>query len=208
MEGLPKKMAKLTLQDIEVNSIDQLIDQPSPAFKETLEKMLTDNNEEIARLDKLNKKILECLEMVDEQEQTKLRVVPGDQQNTSRVGLWNIIHINLPILKFQAPTCWPELPEKVWLRVLQNLPVKDVNNVHLVCRNLHQIANLHVNPKLIFKEDSPKDLESLVQSSRIFEELELPKGFGDHLLLPVKFELLEEYLGFTGPHIKSCSLKI
>jgi hypothetical protein len=208
MEGKIQKMAKLTLQEIEVNSIEQLIAHPFLAFKESLKKMLADNNEEITRLAKLNKKILECLDRIDQQDQTKLRVVPDDQQNTSRVGLCNIIHINLSILKFQAPTCWPELPEKVWLRILKNLPVKDVNNVHLVCRNLHQIANLHVNPKLSFKEESPKDLESLVQSSRIFEELELPKGYGDHLLLPVKFELLEEYLGFTGPHIKSCSLKI
>jgi hypothetical protein len=28
--------------------------------------------------------------------------------------------------------------------------VKVVNNVHLVCKNLHQIANLYVNPRLLF----------------------------------------------------------
>jgi hypothetical protein len=60
---------------------------------------------------------------------------------------------------------------------------------------------------LSFKENSPKDLESLVKSSRIFEELELPKGCGDHLLLPAKFEELEKYLGFTGPHIKKLITK-
>jgi hypothetical protein len=109
----------------------------------------------------------------------------------------------MPIpLNFQAPSCWSELPEKVWLRVLQNLPVKDVNSVHLVCRNLHQIANLHVNPKLSFKKGSPEDLESLVQSSRIFEELEFSKGSSDYLTSFQRFQILEKYLGFTGPHIK------
>ncbi len=79
--------------------------------------------------------------------------------------------------------------------------MKDVNNVHLVCRNLHQIANLHVNPKLRFEKKSTKDLASLVESSRIFEELEFLKG-SEYLLLPEKIQPLEEYLGFTGPHIK------
>jgi hypothetical protein len=65
-----QKKVKWTLQDIEVNSIDQLIAQASPAFKETLEKMLTDNNEKIARLTDLNEKILECLDRIDEQDQT------------------------------------------------------------------------------------------------------------------------------------------
>jgi hypothetical protein len=88
MEGLPQKMTKLTLQDIEVNSIEQLIAQPIPAFKETLKKMLTDNNEEIARLTKLNRKILKCLDRIDEQCQQIVRVVPDDQQNTSRVGFF------------------------------------------------------------------------------------------------------------------------
>ncbi len=91
---------------------------------------------------------------------------------------------------FQNITCWSELPEKVWLRVLEKLPVKDVNSVHLVCRNLHQIANLHVNPKLGFVENWPKDLEALAQSSRIFEELEITKKCGEHLLIPEKFQVL------------------
>ncbi len=56
---------------------------------------------------------------------------------------------------------------------LENLPVKDVNNVHLVCRNLHQIANMHVNPILRFYRNSLQDLESLVKSSRIFEKIGL-----------------------------------
>ncbi len=87
--------------------------------------------------------------------------------------------------------------------MFQSLSVKDVNAVHLVCGNLHQIANLYVNPKLSLDDkDSSKDLESLVQSSRIFEELEFHKGCGDYLLLPAKFDILGEYLGFTGPHIK------
>jgi hypothetical protein len=71
-----QKKVKWTLQDIEVNSIDQLIAEPSPALKETLEKMLAANNEEItshnekiARLTDLNEKILECLDRIDEQEQ-------------------------------------------------------------------------------------------------------------------------------------------
>jgi hypothetical protein len=74
-----QKKVKWTLQDIEENSIDQLIAQPSPAFKETLEKLLATNNEaiashseKIARLTSLNEKILECLERIDEQDQKNL----------------------------------------------------------------------------------------------------------------------------------------
>ncbi len=78
--------------------------------------------------------------------------------------------------------------------------------MHLVCKKLHQIANLHVNPKLSFHEDSPKDLASLVQSSRIFEELEFSEGCGDHLKSQEKFQPLSKYLGFTGPHIKTLSI--
>jgi hypothetical protein len=74
-----QEKSKLTLQYIEENSVDQLIAQPSPAFKETLKKMLTANNEEIVRLGKLNIKILECLERFDEQDQEKA------QQNSSKV---------------------------------------------------------------------------------------------------------------------------
>jgi hypothetical protein len=81
--------------------------------------------------------------------------------------------------------------------------VKDVNNVHLVCRNLHQIANLHVNPKLCFKSELPeRDLKSLVQSSRIFEELEFLAEWS-FLWYQEKFELIEEYLGFIGSYIKT-----
>jgi hypothetical protein len=86
--------------------------------------------------------------------------------------------------------------------VLKNLPVSDVNSLHLVCRNLHQIANLHVNPVVRFIKDSPKDLESLVQSSRVFEELKFDEGCSYYFLSQEKFEILEEYLGFTGNHVK------
>ncbi len=106
--------------------------------------------------------------------------------------------------------------------MLQNLPVKDVNNVHLVCRNLHQIANLHVNPILRLKVNSPEDLESLVKSSRIFRELKF--GYdGDededeeishsiqfsevYLVDPEKFEMLEKFIRFTGPHMKNLLIK-
>jgi hypothetical protein len=94
------------------------------------------------------------------------------------------------------------LPEKVWLRVLKNLTVKDVNNLHLVCRNLHQIANLHANQKLRFWEDSPKHLESLLGSSRIFEELEFLAGSEDHL----SNQNLKQFIGFTGPHIQELTI--
>jgi hypothetical protein len=73
----------LTLQDIKdtkENSIEQLLVQPIPAFKETLQKMLAANNKEIARLTKLNKKILECLDRIEQQEQTEAR------QNLSKVN--------------------------------------------------------------------------------------------------------------------------
>ncbi len=80
--------------------------------------------------------------------------------------------------------------------------MKNVNNVHLVCRRLHQIANLFVYPKLSIDGKSTKDLESLVQSSRVFEELEFSFGFGDDLLYRIGFEIFQEYLSITGPHIK------
>ncbi len=89
--------------------------------------------------------------------------------------------------------------------------MEDVNNVHLVCRNLHQIANLHVNPKLCFHKDSSKGLESLIKSSRIFEELEFSYGSDEYLLSQEKSQILEKYLGFTGPHTKTlkiCNLKV
>jgi hypothetical protein len=87
--------------------------------------------------------------------------------------------------------------------VFQNLQVNDVNNVHLVCRNLHQIANLHVNPVVKFYWETPKkDLGCLVQSSRVFEELRFYEGCSDYFLSQEKFEVLEEYLGFTGNHVK------
>jgi hypothetical protein len=92
--------------------------------------------------------------------------------------------------------------------MFQNLSVKDLNNVHLVCRNLHQIANLHVNPKLCFNWRSPKDLESLVQSSRVFKELEfLQVRDNSYLLDPEKFELIEDYIKFTAPQIKKIAIR-
>jgi hypothetical protein len=87
--------------------------------------------------------------------------------------------------------------------ILQNLSVKDLNNVHLTCSNLHQIANLHVNPKLCFSQNSPEDMQSLVQCSRIFQELIL--GF-DGYLEPEKFEVLEEFISFTGAHVKKLTI--
>jgi hypothetical protein len=103
----------------------------------------------------------------------------------------------------QAPTCWSELPEKIWLKVCQHLKVEDVNKLHLVNRKLHQIANLHVNPMLHFKGDSIKlNLESLVQSSRIFEELKFSDVSVDYLRCQEKFEYLEEFISFTGIHME------
>jgi hypothetical protein len=64
---------------------------------------------------------------------------------------------------------------------------------------------LHVNPKFRFTKKSSKDLESLVQSSRGFQEL---KFCGETLFLldTGKFQLIEEYLVFTGPHISKLFL--
>jgi hypothetical protein len=112
---------------------------------------------------------------------------------------------NYGIKKLQKPTCWSELPEKIWLRVFQNLNGKSVNSLHLVCRNLHQIANLHVHPIVRFKKNSPEDVESLLGSQRIFEEL----AFSDtcfFLLSPKRFEFLEEYIGFLGFHVKKLTI--
>jgi hypothetical protein len=111
------------------------------------------------------------------------------------------------------------LPEKVWLQVFRKPPLKDVNNVHLVCRNLHQIANLRVNPILRLNRNPSQDLDSLVQSSRIFEELEFKYDvkedegkvispiFNEHYLLyREKFEEVEKFIKITGPHIKKLTI--
>jgi hypothetical protein len=80
-----------------------------------------------------------------------------------------------------------------------------VNNVHLVCRSLHQIANLYPNPRLSFSRDSPKDLESLYKSTRTFKELAF--GYGsDQLWHSEKFELLENLISFTGSQIKTLTI--
>jgi hypothetical protein len=90
--------------------------------------------------------------------------------------------------------------------VFQELPVKSVNNVHLVCRNLHQIANLYPNRKLSFSQDSPKHLESLYKSTRTFKELAFADG-SDQLWRPEKFELLEGLISFTGSQIKTLTIR-
>jgi hypothetical protein len=59
-----------------------------------------------------------------------------------------------------------------------------------------------------FKEGSPKDLGSLVQSSRIFQELKFYRGCTDYFASQEKFEVLEEYLGFTGIHVKELAIGI
>ncbi len=86
--------------------------------------------------------------------------------------------------------------------MLKDLPGKAVNNVHLVCRNLHQIANLHVNPKLRFWEYTSQELnlESLIRSSRIFRKLEFFET-------EEETEMLKEFIKFTGPQIKKFFIK-
>jgi hypothetical protein len=90
--------------------------------------------------------------------------------------------------------------------VFQYLQVKDVNNVHLVCKHFHEIANLHVNPIFRLKEDSQKNLESLIHSSRIFEELEFCEVC-DYYLQPGNFQMTEEFISFLGIHIKTLTIK-
>ncbi len=90
--------------------------------------------------------------------------------------------------------------------MFQLLPVKSVNNVHLVCRNLHQIGNLYRNQKLSLNQDSPKHLESLYKSTRTFKDLAFEDG-SDHLWRPEKFELLEGLISFTGTQIKTLTIR-
>ncbi len=86
--------------------------------------------------------------------------------------------------------------------------MNDVNNLHLVCRNLHQIANLHVNPKISFEKDSPRKLKSLVQSFRVFKELDFLDGNDQHLLRREKFGMIKEYIRFAGIHVKKLIMSI
>jgi hypothetical protein len=106
LEGQCQEKYKLSLQDIEENSIEQLLAQPSPAFKETLKKMLTDNNEEIARLANLNKKILECLEGIDQQNQENLAGVP------SKVSVISIMLFTFIFLIFRRHLAGPSCQRK------------------------------------------------------------------------------------------------
>jgi hypothetical protein len=85
--------------------------------------------------------------------------------------------------------------------VFENLSERDVNSLHLVCRNLHELANLYVNPKLQFSCTFPEHVASLVQSSRIFEKLEF-NVISDKLSSQKKFGIIEEYIRFTGCHVK------
>jgi hypothetical protein len=91
LEGQSQKKAKLTIQDIEENSIDQLLAQPIPELKETLEKLLAANNEEIARLAKLNKKILECLDRIDQKNQENVpefpKIANESKEDPPKIGL-------------------------------------------------------------------------------------------------------------------------
>jgi hypothetical protein len=92
-----QKKQGLTLQDIEENSIDQLMTKPSPALMKTLKKMLGDNNEEIASLTNLNKKILECLDRIDQQDEEANIGVASEVyvvlQNSSKVSLISLIFV-------------------------------------------------------------------------------------------------------------------
>jgi hypothetical protein len=59
---------------------------------------------------------------------------------------------------------------------------------------------------LCFDSDSPKHLDNLVQASRIFEALEFVRCRDDCLSSQVKFEAIEEYISFTGTHIKRLTI--
>jgi hypothetical protein len=51
------------------------------------------------------------------------------------------------------------------------------------------------------------NVKRITQSFRIFEELEFSEDFVDYLQHPLFFQKLEEYLGFTGPHITKLTIK-
>jgi hypothetical protein len=68
-DGQSQEKVKLALQLLEEISIDQIIGNLDPAYKETFKKLLAANNKEIARLANLNNKILECLDSIEQQEQ-------------------------------------------------------------------------------------------------------------------------------------------
>jgi hypothetical protein len=51
-------------------------------------------------------------------------------------------------------------------------------------------------------------MEALAQSSRIFRELEFLNGSDHRLLTAENFEILENYLRFSGTHVKKLSMSI
>jgi hypothetical protein len=87
------------------------------------------------------------------------------------------------------------------------LPVRSVNQVHLVCKHLDRIANMHVNPLLLFDKKT-LDLTTLVQSSRAFEEWKFSSEGCNYLC---NFESVDtarilEFASFVGPHVKRLTI--
>ncbi len=120
--------------------------------------------------------------------------------------------VSLHFSKIQKPTCWSHLPDHIWMKVLNYLPMRSVNNVHLISRNFHRIANLHVNPILRFdKRSTVNSLKSLFESSRVFEKLQFGEShFPPHLsnfkLIDCSEETGEKYISFLRPSIKKLSV--
>lgn len=50
---------------------------------------------------------------------------------------------NLKIICFQKPETFEDLPKIIWLDIMKQLSGQDINNLNLVSRKLHEIANLH-----------------------------------------------------------------
>jgi hypothetical protein len=63
-----------------------------------------------------------------------------------------------------------------------------------------------VNPQLCFEDSTDKNLESLVQSSRIFEQLKFSNE-SDYLSDLDKFEMIEKYIRSTGNYLKSLVIR-
>ncbi len=106
----------------------------------------------------------------------------------------------------QKPNCWSELPEHIWLRVLQNLSTKDVHNLHLVCYNLHRIVSgLHLYPNLGFNESlSGRFLGNPTAPLRLFKEFHFDK---ESDFLQQNFEKVQELIKHAGAHVQKLTIK-
>jgi hypothetical protein len=103
------------------------------------------------------------------------------------------------------PDCWSELPEKIWLKVCSYSAVKDINNLHLVCKLIHnKLADSHVYQKFQFdKEFFEKLLLNPTLPLRNFQKIFLIEN---NVLLQKNYKHVENFIKYTGDHVRKLKI--